>query len=89
MTPQEKAQELVNKFKYYVHGYIGSSMLTNYEYPEQRLSQAKAVATIVVDEILEEIQIGKKLDWIIERDEGQEYITYWNEVRNEIQNLTH
>ncbi len=41
MIPKEKAQELVNKFKDYVHGYVGSSMLTNHEYPEQILSQAK------------------------------------------------
>ena len=28
MSEKEKAQELVEKFKDYVHGYIGSSMLT-------------------------------------------------------------
>lgn len=31
--PKEKATELVEKYKDYVHGYVGSSMLTNTEYP--------------------------------------------------------
>jgi len=51
-TPKEKAEELVEKFKEYVHGYVGSSMLTNYEYPEQILSQAKRVAILTVEEII-------------------------------------
>ena len=86
ITPKQKAQELVEKFKDFVHGYIGSSMLTNHEFPEQILSQAKKVATIAVDEILQEIAHGRKLDWIQERKEGQEYIVYWREVKDEIQN---
>ena len=87
MSEKEKAQELVDKFKDYVHGYIGSSMLTNTEYPEQILSQAKKVATMVVDEILLETRQGQKLDWIHERNEGQEYIVYWVKVKAEIQDV--
>lgn len=87
MSEKEKAQELVEKFKDFVHGYVGSSMLTNTEYPEQILSQAKKVATIVVDEILQEIRQGQKLDWIQERREGQEYIVYWAKVKAEIQDV--
>ena len=52
MIPKEKATQLVENYKDYVHGYVGSSMLTNTEYPEQILSQAKKAATIVVDEVL-------------------------------------
>lgn len=88
MLPKEKAQELVDKFKDYVHGYIGSSMLANVEYPEQILSQAKKVATIVVDEILKEITNYQKFDWIIERQGGEEYIVYWAEVKSEINGAT-
>ena len=87
MSEKEKAQELVEKFKDYVNGYIGSSMLTNTEYPEQILSQAKKVATMVVDEILLETRQGQKLDWIRERNEGQEYIVYWVKVKAEIQDV--
>lgn len=87
MSEKEKAQELVEKFKDFVHGFVGSSMLTNTEYPEQILSQAKKVATMVVDEILFEISQGQKLDWIQERYEGQEYIVYWAKVKAEIQDV--
>lgn len=87
MSEKEKAKELVEKFKDFVHGYIGSSMLTNTEYPEQILSQAKKVATMVVDEILFEIRQGQKLYWIQERKEGQEYIVYWAKVKAEIQDV--
>lgn len=52
MTPKEKAKELVDKFKDYVHGYVGSSMLTNCEYPDQIISQAKKASMIAVDEII-------------------------------------
>ena len=51
---REKAWELVNEFKDYVHGYIGSSMLSNYEYPHRIISQAKAVALIEVGDIIEQ-----------------------------------
>ena len=57
MKPKEKAQQLVENFKDYVHGYVGSSMLTNYEYPEQILAQAKKVAEITVYEIIEQLNI--------------------------------
>lgn len=87
MTPQEKAEELVKKYEPYVCGYIGSSMLTNIEYPEQILKQAKQCVLIAVDEILWEIKFGKKLDWISERKNGQEYIVYWQEVKQEIEKL--
>ena len=83
MTPQEKAVELVEKYKDYVHGYVGSSMLTNYEYPEQILSQAKKVAVITVDEIL---LTDPMIEWG-ESDSGIEYKSndsYWNEVKDEI-----
>jgi len=76
ITPIEKAEELVNKYKNYVHGYVGSSMLTNYEYPDQILSQAKKCATICVDEIiLNYVTYGL-----------QTGIYYWEEVREEIKN---
>ena len=84
MTEKEKAQELVDKYKDLVHGYVGSSMLTNTEYPEQILAQAKRAAMIVVDEIIEEIQHGRRLDWITEREKGREYVIYWASVRGEI-----
>lgn len=81
MTPKEKAQELIDKFKDYVHGYIGGSMLSNYEYPEQILAQAKKCALIVVDVIL--IDCGAK-DWLGDVEANGK--NYWEEVKKEIIN---
>ena len=49
MTAKERAEVLIDKFKDYVHGYVGSSMLSNHEYPEQILSQAKKCAVIACE----------------------------------------
>ena len=46
LTPKQKAKELVDRMKQYVNGYVGSSMLTNTEYPEQILKQAKKPLTL-------------------------------------------
>lgn len=53
MTPKEKAEELIEKYSQYVSGYVGSSMLTNTEYPEMIIKSAKNCALICVEEIME------------------------------------
>ena len=83
MTPQEKATELVEKFKPYVNGYVGSSMLTNTEYPESILSKAKECARIVVNEMID------RLTWHTDAsDLGNTIIAgdieYWYEVSQSI-----
>lgn len=85
MTPHEKAKELVDKFNDYVHGYVGSSMLTNYEYPERILSQAKSAATIVVDEVLSNIEATI----LYHKDSVALPINkqYWEQVKEEINKL--
>ena len=74
-TPKEKAAELVEMFKDFVHGYVGGSMLSCYEYPDQILAQAKKCAIIVTDEILSVWGINKIAN------------IYWNEVKSEIQKI--
>lgn len=76
MTPKEKAQELVEKFKYHVHGYIGSSMLSNTEYPEQILSNAKKVSIIAVNEIIDATNTL-----------GFKDLEYWQQVKKELENI--
>lgn len=49
-TAKEKAIELVEKFKPFVIGYIGSSYLTGTEYPEQITSEAKKCVLIHIEE---------------------------------------
>jgi hypothetical protein len=100
MNTEQKAIELVDKFKKYVHGYLGSSMLTNHEYPEQILSRAKEVAIITVDEILQNFEGLSKpeycaFDCIGERKftfdgeypehmTGYDMIEYWEDVKIQI-----
>ena len=81
MTPKEKAEELVNKFKEFVNGYVGSSMLTNTEYYEIILLNAKQCAIIAVDEILE-IEY-----WQYMESGGKQEQIYWQEVKQEIKKL--
>lgn len=82
MLPKEKAQELVSKFKDYVHGYVGSSMLTNHEYPEQILSQAKKAAMIVADEMLHQYTtLNADLINALYRTEK---VVFWQQVKIEI-----
>ena len=84
MSPQEKAQELVDKFKDYVHGYVGSSMLTNYEYPEQILSQAKKASLIAVEEAEKsEYNVLTKFGFVTENYKSD----YWQLVKDEIERL--
>jgi hypothetical protein len=80
MTPKEKAEELVKKYENYVCGYIGSSMLTNTEYPEQILRQAKECAKIAVDEIMS--LMIKFHNRHIEDNSNEIY--FWEEVKNEL-----
>lgn len=81
MIPKEKAKELVNKYKYYVHGCVGSSMFTNTEYPEQILAQAKKCALIAVDEIIKALHdADTAYDLVLKID-------YWQEVKEEINKI--
>jgi len=95
MSAKQEAIELVEKYKDYVHGYVGSSMLTNYEYPEQTLSQAKKVAIITIDEKIKTCnKFYEKLSFPAEVKSDMGYICfkkeldYLNEVKKEVENLT-
>ena len=74
MTPKEKAEELVNKFMDYA-----DAVPEDYDWmdpvshcDEKQLTSAKQCALIAVDEIIS--LVGR-------------YSNYWQEVRNEIENL--
>lgn len=104
MTSKEKAQELLLKFKGYVCGYVGSSMLTNTEYPEVILSQAKGVAIITVNEILKNFEGLHKPEYCVfdaigerkytfdsehpEHMTGYDMVEYWTEVISYIEEAT-
>lgn len=79
MTPEEKARELVEKFKEY----------TEDKYAEH-WSDAKACALICVDEIISEFEENNEV--LIDGDyprvifQNQEKIEHWNKVKGCIQN---
>ena len=50
-SPKEFAEELMNTFRPYVHGYVGSSMLSNFEYPDQIEKQASKVSLLCLGKI--------------------------------------
>jgi hypothetical protein len=86
MTPQEKAEELVDKYKPFVYPYVGSSYLTGDEYPEQILNYAKQCALIAVDEINNDYSYMQNV-----RNANSNQIhsrrVYWQEVKQEIEKL--
>jgi hypothetical protein len=73
MTPEEKAKELVDKYKFY----LGKE--------EENIKEAKDLSLITVDEI---INANPSYDdyggdgWVIIDNTG-----YWKKVKQEIQNL--
>jgi hypothetical protein len=75
MTPKEKAKEMVNKFYYYVESISES----------QQQENAKNCALIAVDEIIKESP--SKIYWQTYDDETPSAITYWQEVKEEINKL--
>ena len=74
MTPQEKANELVEKFKEH------SQLMIGYGGFSSRNGSAKQCAIIAVDEIIDAI------DWH-DFETPNEQIDYWQEVKQEIQKL--
>lgn len=87
MTPKEKSNELIEKYSEYVSGYIGSSMLTNTEYPEMIIKNAKNCALICVNEILDiDVWFSKNM---VKNNEWNpnECKEFWIEVKQEIEKL--
>ena len=71
MKPKDKAQELVDKFRNEITSFLGDNM---------KKINAKKCALVAVDEILFLLEFN--LDFRMERS-----ITYYLEVKQEIQNL--
>lgn len=75
MTPKEKAEELVNKFKPHSHFWV-HDFGSQKDYDIEKLENAKQCALIAVEEIQELIETTN----IEEQD-------YWYDVKFEINNL--
>ncbi len=85
MTPKEKAEELLNKFKPFAHrSYHGLTSRKQLE--EEQLDNAKECALICVEEIMEsQIPIHEFRSDI--KYKNTIYYEYWNEVKQEIEKL--
>ena len=89
MNPKEKAKELVNKFlrieddtQFYWEAY------NDVPYTDDEvLPHAKRCALFVVSEIKFELSHGLQVDWVNERQGGEEFILFWNSVEKEINAL--
>ena len=72
MTPKDKAQELVDKFRNEITSFLGDNMKKN---------NAKKCALIAVDELI-------KIHYLLTNtNDTSPSIIYWKEVKQEIQNL--
>jgi hypothetical protein len=77
MTPQEKAQELFNKFADIEHLGVQGNYNGTWEWSSSLWrQQAKKAAEIAVDEILNNKELLNHLD-----------LEWWNEVKHEINKL--
>lgn len=81
MNAKEKAQKLVLKFTPYASGYVGSSMLTNTEYPEQIDKNAKEMALISINEMVYELSDLPRIPY------NERRTKFWEDVRKEIESV--
>ena len=77
MTPKEKARELYDKMDWFTHGYVGSSMLSNTEFDDEKIKRTKSAAIIIVDEILK-----ANPTWFV--DQMKSTHKFWEEVKKEL-----
>ena len=83
MSPKEKAQELVEKYKPFVYIFLGNGMLINQYSEAVILENAKQCALIAVDEMLKEpITIDGNTYYILRNVKS-----YWQEIKQEIELL--
>jgi hypothetical protein len=72
MTPKEKAEELIDKFRNEITSFLGDNMKKN---------NAKKCALVAVDELI-------KIHYLLTATHNTSpSINYWKEVKKEIQNL--
>lgn len=82
-TPKEKATQMIKHYSGFVHGYVGSSMLTNTEYPETIQNNAQRLSIEVCDEMIKEIE---DYPYIVDSFLNKR-INYWKNVRREIETI--
>lgn len=76
-SPKEFAEELMQTFRPYVNGYVGSSFLTNFEYPDRIEKQAVKVSKLCINQMRE---FGAK-------NNLREELTYLNMTETELNKI--
>jgi hypothetical protein len=79
MSPKEKAQELVDRFREFADG---TNPETDRYSPNIEKQKAKQCALIAVDEILSDYK-----NYLMHENTEYKGLTYWNEVKKEIELL--
>lgn len=92
MKAKEKAKELVKKYYNLVSGWTSINLpneypSAQYEGESMKIGRAKQCALMVADEIINEISLNKRLDWLDARKNGEEYVIYWESVKDEIKSI--
>lgn len=84
LTPKEKAEELIEKYKPYMYCYMGSGMLSNTYDEEVVLDFAKKCTIIAVDEVIKQWEY---IDTYL-ADLGGELnpnLKYWYQVKEDLE----
>jgi len=84
MTAKEKAHKLWRKYAEYRKIIIEGKHAT---YRGLTTENAKICALITVDEIIFEIKNGIKKEWLELRVGGEEYLKYWEDVKQELDKI--
>jgi hypothetical protein len=91
MTPKEKAQEIINKFRHYSNGYKWTTTVAGKSVvlvdTEMQVNNAKQCALIAVDEILDATKTPTWNPDNWNEQTGFRYNKYWQEVKQEIEKL--
>ncbi len=80
MTPKEKAEKLY----LYHENLLSPCFKIIDEFAKSRIIKC---AILTVDEIILELSHNVKYDWLKFREEKNDYIIYWIEVKQELENM--
>ena len=85
MTPIEKVNELVKTYSIFTNGYSGSSMLSNFEFPDVHLERTVTLTTKIVDEIIDAFISGGRDSFELQNMDKE--FRFWYEVKDELNRM--
>lgn len=82
MKAKEKALEIYNKMDWFTNGYVGSSMLSNTEFDDQKIKNTKAASMVVMSEIKSALISYGEDSYELQNMDLE--LRWWDEVENEL-----